>query len=217
MKECGILQIETNSIRTYLEDIFNKSVEDILISDLLLVETLTIDGRDDGGKKTFVSFQDLYYFKNLKFLEIKNCYVGNSVINMLSRMNYLRNIIFRNCSFGKNVVNLNRINRINCLKIIDCKGFNDLLINKLAGVKRLYLAGIRLDNFNCFIGVGLQSLDVSCSFFKNIDGISRLDTNYLVLGKSQYNKFKRYFDLLKCKIMVMADYREGYYIEKWIN
>lgn len=216
MKECDILQIVTDSVRTFIVDIFDKKIDDILISDLLLVETLTIDGKDFEGNRLVVSFQDLNFFKNLKYLEIVNCLINSSVINILSKMGYLENIIFRNCSFGKVNISINKL-KINCLKIIDCRGFNGLLIKDLSNVKRMYLAGVKLENFNCFENIELESLDISYSFLRNIDGINNLKTNYLVIGHSQYNKFKDKIELLKCKVMVMADYRDGYYIEKWLN
>ncbi len=217
MKECGSLQIVTESIRTFLSDVFQKNVNEILISDLLLVESLTINGKDFDGKKSVISFQDLRNFKNLKYLEVVNTYINSSVINIFSGLPYLENLIFKDCSFSKKIKNMGKLTQIKTLRIVDCQFFNPFFLEDLVFIKKIYLSGVILDDFQAFQHLDLDFLDVSCCFFKTVFGIDDLKVKCLIVGNSQYSRFRKKFSSLKIKIIVMADYREGYYIKKWIN
>ena len=60
------MEILTQSIKDYLIDRFDKSINEIGYSDILEVESLTIDGKDENNERQSVSFSDLKLFKNLK-------------------------------------------------------------------------------------------------------------------------------------------------------
>ncbi len=215
VKECGNLQIITDSIKDFLVDAFSKKIDDILISDLLLVESLTIDGKDFDGKRQIISFQDLKQFKNLKYLEICNTLVTNNSINIISQIVCLENIIFRNCTFSKNVENLNKLTNIKSIKIYKCKKFNISYINKIINIKRIYLSNILISDIKQFSSLNLISLDVSNCIVENFDGVNNLNIKNLVISKRQYFDYKNYFMKCNFKIMILSDI--GYYIEKWLN
>lgn len=198
-------------------DVFDKGIQEILISDLLLVETLTIDGYDLDGNKQNISFQDLKNFKNLKYLEIANTFINSSVINILSHLLYLENIVFRNCSFSKKIKNMNKLRALRSVRIIECIDFDPLFISEMRSVKRLYLAGVSLYDFTVFQHLDLDSLDISYSQVKNINSIRQADVKNLIISHIQYEQFYADLDNLSFKIIVMADFEEGYYIEKWLH
>lgn len=215
LKECDSLEIVTDSIKSFLEDTFDKDVKDILISELLSVEALTIDGKDLNGNKILVAFQDIKNFKNLRYLEIANTGINSSVINILSSMIYLESVVFRECYFSKKIKNIKKIAYINSLRVINCSDF-DTFISELSGVKRFYLAGSEFNDLSCFNGYELESLDISSSVVHNFCGVENLCTNNLIISHSQYQQFSDKIDNLTFRVMIMADFHEGYYIEKWI-
>lgn len=217
MKECGSLEIVTGSIKSFLLDVFDKDIQDILISDLLLVETLTIDGYDLDGNKQIISFQDLKNFKNLKYLEVANTFINSSVINILSHLLYLENIVFRNCSFSKKIKNMNKLYALRSLRIINCLDFDPLFISEIKTIKRLYLAGLSINDFTVFHQLDLDSLDISYSKVQSVSGIGKVNIKNLVISHIQYKRFCDDLDRLSFKIMIMADFEEGYYIEKWLH
>lgn len=215
MKECDILQIITNSIKKFLEGVFFKEIDNILISDLLLVESLTINGRNYNGERETISFQDLKNFKNLKYLEVSNTLITNSAINIFAQCNYLEKIIFRNCTFSKQVTSLKVMKNIRAINIYKCKKFNVSFIKDLINIKRVFISGVTISNLEVFMGIRLYSLDISDAIVSNFDYVEELSLNNLIISDEQYSSNKE--KILECnyKVMVMAS--DGYYIEKWIN
>lgn len=215
MKECGILQIITNSIKRFLEDSFVKKIDDILISDLLLVESLTINGRNYDGERETISFQDLNNFKNLKYLEVANTLITNSAINIFAHCNYLEKIIFRNCTFSKQITSLEALTNIKGISIYKCKKFNISFIKDILNIKRVFISGVSIPNVETFIGISLCSLDISGAIVTNFNHLEELSLNNLIISDEQYSSNKE--KILECnyKIMIMAS--DGYYIKKWIN
>lgn len=207
----------TESIRTFLIDLFQKSIDEILISDLLLVESITISGQDFEGEKLIISFQDLKNFKNLKYLEIANTYINSSVVNILSSLPYLENLIFKNCYFSKKIKNMGKLTQIKCIRVVGSQNCNYSFLNELIFVKKMYLSGIKLDDFQFFQNLNLDFLDVSGCSFQTVYGIDHLKVKNLIVGYSQYSRYRKKLLSLGIKIIVMADYREGYYIKKWVN
>ncbi len=215
MKECDILQIITSSIRRFLEDSFVKKIDNILISELLLVESLTINGRNYDGEREVISFQDLKYFKNLKYLEVSNTLITKSAINIFSQCNYLEKIIFRNCTFSKQITSLEVLTNIRGINIYKCKKFDISFIKDLINVKRVFISGVSIANLKLFMGTRLYSLDISGAIVSSFESVEELSLNNLVISDEQYSNNKEI--ILECnyKVIVMAS--DGYYIKKWIN
>ena len=88
------MKLLTESINKYLKEVFQK--DEFLIADYLLIEYLTVDGKDYEGNKQKVSFKDLQNFKNLKYLEIADVVINDNLIDVLSDLDYLENVVFRN-------------------------------------------------------------------------------------------------------------------------
>ncbi len=207
----------TKSINKYVSELFEKNEEDILYSDLLLVEFLTIDGLDDTLKKQKIYFDDLKQFKNLKYLEIANTDINNKIIDLLSELNYLENIVFRDCSFSKQLKNMDNLKNIKCIRIVNCDNFQINYLSKLDNLERLYISDISLTNLNKINSLNLEALDISDCDLETDKGIDKINTNYLVVSSEQYKNFNKKIDELNMRIMVMADPSNGYYIEKWLN
>ena len=215
MKECDILQIVTDSIKIFLEEAFCKKVDDILISELLVVDSLTINGRYYYGERKNTSFQDLKYFKNIKYLEVANTLITNSAINILAQCDYLEKVIFRNCTFSKQIISLEKLTNIRGIRICNCKKFNLSFIRDLINIKRVFISDITIVSLDVFRGLAIYSLDISGSIVNSFSGVDELSINNLIISSEQYADNKEI--ILECnyKVMVMAS--EGYYIEKWIN
>ena len=210
------LEIKTESIQKFLCDIFKKNINDILISDLLLVESLTVDGEDFDGRKLNIYFQEIKEFKNLKYLEISNTLINNNIINILSKLSYLENVVFRNCTISKQIKDMNKLTNITNLRIDNCYNFDLSFIKNLSNIKRLSLSGIKKIDFSVF-KYQLYSLDISKCFLNDFVNIDIINVNTLIISKREYelliNKNLKY----NYHIIVMADPSDGYYIEKWIN
>ena len=73
------MEILTSSIQQFLVDAFSKNIEKVGYSDLLLVESLTIDGKSSDGKRQFISFDELKLCKNFRL-----DYINNININYLT-------------------------------------------------------------------------------------------------------------------------------------
>lgn len=72
-------------------------------------------------------------------------------------------------------------------------------------------------DFTVFQHLDLDSLDISYSQVKNINSIRQADVKNLIISHIQYEQFCADLDNLSFKIIVMADFEEGYYIEKWLH
>ena len=112
---------------------------------------------------------------------------------------------------------MGKLTQVKNLRIVDCSLFDLAFLNELASIKKVYLSGMKLNDFQYFKTLHLDFLDISCSFLNGISGIDYLKVNHLIVSHSLYHSYKEKFDSLDAKIIVMADYREGYYIEKWVN
>ncbi len=207
------MKLLTESINKYLKEVFQK--DEFLIADYLLIEYLTVDGKDYEGNKQKVSFKDLQNFKNLKYLEIADVVINDNLIDVLSDLDYLENVVFRNCKFDIN--NMNKLKNIKSLRIINCKNFDLSYIVKLNNLERLYISDLTFQNLKKLSKLQLESLDISGCSINKILGINELNTNYLVISSNQFDKFKENILDLDIRVMVMADPSYGYYIEKWIN
>ena len=207
------MKLLTESINKYLKEVFQK--DEFLIADYLLIEYLTVDGKDYEGNKQKVSFKDLQNFKNLKYLEIADVVINDNLIDVLSDLDYLENVVFRNCKFDIN--NINKLKNIKSLRIINCKNFDLSYIVKLNNLERLYISDLTFQNLKKLSKLQLESLDISGCSINKILGINELNTNYLVISSNQFDKFKENILDLDIRVMVMADPSYGYYIEKWIN
>ena len=125
------MEILTGSIQQFLVDAFSKNIEKVGYSDLLLVESLTIDGKSSDGKRQFICFDELKLFKNLKYLELRNMVISNYMIDILKEITYLQNIVFMNCTFRKSIITLNVLQSVNLIRVESCKNFRLDYINNI--------------------------------------------------------------------------------------
>ena len=211
------MKIFTESINKYLEETFKKDSKDLLITDVLSILFISVNGEDDNNKKLRIDYKDLLLFKNLKYLEIADAVITNRTIDILSELDYLENIVFRNCTFNRQVKNLDKLKNIKSIRILNCKNFDVTYLKELDNLERLYISDKTLDNLSHFNTLKLEALDISECNLKNDLGLDKVHTNYLVLSGEQYNKFKEKILNLNMRIMIMADPSYGYYIEKWLN
>ena len=211
------MKIFTESISKYLEETFKKDSKDLLITDVLSILFISVNGEDDNNKKLRIDYKDLLLFKNLKYLEIADAVITNRTIDILSELDYLENIVFRNCTFNRQVKNLDKLKNIKSIRILNCKNFDVTYLKELDNLERLYISDKTLDNLSHFNTLKLEALDISECNLKNDLGLDKVHTNYLVLSGEQYNKFKEKILNLNMRIMIMADPSYGYYIEKWLN
>ena len=134
------MEILTGSIQQFLVDVFSKNIEKVGYSDLLLVESLTIDGKSSDGKRQFICFDELKLFKNLKYLELRNMVISNYMIDILKEITYLQNIVFMNCTFRKSIITLNVLQSVNLIRVESCKNFRLDYINNI-NINYLTIAG----------------------------------------------------------------------------
>lgn len=211
------MKIFTESINKYLEETFKKESKDLLITDVLSILFISVNGLDDDNKKLKIDYKDLELFKNLRYLEIADANITNKTIDILSELDYLENVVFRNCTFNRQVKNLDKLKNIKSIRILNCKNFDISFLKELNNLERLYISDKTLDNLSNFNTLKLEALDISECNLKNDLGLDKVKTNYLVLSREQYDEFKENILNLNMRIMVMADPRNGYYIEKWLN
>lgn len=204
------MEILTQSIKDYLIERFDKSIDEIGYSDILEVESLTIDGKDENNEKQSVSFSDLKLFKNLKYLEIRNTLLTTNLFNTLEDLPYLENLLLRKCTIRKSVSTMNNLKNIIQLRINDCKNFNFELINEL-NLANLTFENMQIQGFNLLKDNHINVLDISRAKFKNMNGIKKLSIDKLVIKNKDYTKYKKVLDNLKYELIVMADI--GYYIK----
>ncbi len=204
------MEILTQSIKDYLIERFDKSIDEIGYSDILEVESLTIDGKDENNEKQSVSFSDLKLFKNLKYLEIRNTLLTTNLFNTLEDLPYLENLLLRKCTIRKSVSTINNLKNIIQLRINDCKNFNFELINEL-NLANLTFENMQIQGFNLLKDNHINVLDISRAKFKNMNGIKKLSIDKLVIKNKDYTKYKKVLDNLKYELIVMADI--GYYIK----
>ncbi len=210
------MDIVTESIREFLKASFNKDPKDLLISDALLVEFITLDGMDYEGHTVDTSFNDLRYFKNLKYLEVCNTMISNASINILSSFDRLESVVFRNCTFSKSIRNFNKLTNIKCIRIINPKNFSLNYISNLNNLKRVYVSSCFIPSLKPINKLILDALDISNTKLGS-DSFKYINTKYLVISKDEYLKYENSILKLNCKVMVMGDKTCGYFIEKWIN
>ena len=204
------MEILTQSIKDYLIDRFDKSINEIGYSDILEVESLTIDGKDENNERQSVSFSDLKLFKNLKYLEIRNTLLTTNLFNILEDLPYLENLLLRKCTIRKSVSTMNNLNNIVQLRINECKNFSFELINELT-LASLTVENMQIQGFNLLKDNHINVLDISRAKFKNMNGIKKVSIDKLVIKNKDYTKYKKVLDNLKYELIIMADI--GYYIK----
>ena len=203
------MEIVTKSIKIYLKEVIKKSPSKIGYSDLLKVESITIDGKDDNGNRQLVSFGEIKLLKNLRYLEIRNIMITDYIIKMLEDMTYLENIIFKNCTFRKTITTMNNLKPLKQMRIENCKNFSLKYIDKI-NLHTLCLKDLKISNFKN-ISTDVEVLDISKSIISTIKGSDRLSINKIIISHEDYIKYRKYFDKLSYEVVVMAS--NGYYIE----
>lgn len=208
------MEILTESIKDYLVEIYDKDISEIGYADILHIESLTIDGRNEFNEKTPVSFKDIKLFKNLKYLEIRNTIITTSLLSILEDMTYLENLILRNCTIRKSVTTMNNLKKIIQLRVNNCKNFSFELINEL-NLNYLTIEDMQIQGFNILKNNHINVFDISRSKLKNANGLKKVNTDKLVIKRKEYNKYKKILDNTKYGLIIMAD--TGYYIEIDLN
>lgn len=204
------MEILTESIKDYLVEKFDKGISEIGYADILHIESLTIDGKDEFNEKSPISFNDIKLFKNLKYLEIRNTLITTNLISILEDMPYLENLILRNCTIRKSVTTMNNLRKILQLRINNCKNFNFELINEL-NLLNLTIENMQVQGFNNLKNNHINSLDISMAKLKNANGLKKINIDKLVIKRKEYNKYKKILDNTKYDLIIMAD--KGFYIE----
>jgi len=204
------MEILTESIKDYLVEKFDKGISEIGYADILHIESLTIDGKDEFNEKSPISFNDIKLFKNLKYLEIRNTLITTNLISILEDMPYLENLILRNCTIRKSVTTMNNLKKILQLRINNCKNFNFELINEL-NLLNLTIENMQVQGFNNLKNNHINSLDISMAKLKNANGLKKINIDKLVIKRKEYNKYKKILDNTKYDLIIMAD--KGFYIE----
>ena len=203
------MEIVTKSIKLFLKEVIKKSPSKIGYSDLLKVESITIDGKDENGEKQIVLFNEVKLLKNLRYLEIRNILITDYIIKTLEDMNYLENIIFKNCTFRKTITTMNNLKPLKQIRIENCKNFNIKFIDK-ANINTLILKNLNVTNLRN-ISKSVEVLDVSESSVSINKNIDRLSINKLIISHDDYMKYKKELDSVSYEVVVMAS--KGYYIE----
>lgn len=206
------MEILTSPIQQFLVDAFSKNIEKVGYSDLLLVESLTIDGKSSDGKRQFISFDELKLFKNLKYLELRNMVISNYMIDILKEITYLQNIVFMNCTFRKSIVTLNVLQSVNLIRVESCKNFRLDYINNI-NINYLTIAGSYIKTLLPLRGSHINVLDISREDFGDLINLDELDLQKIVIGHDAYLKYKDFFMKSKIQVIVMAN--DGFYIEKF--
>ncbi len=203
------MEIVTRSIKLYLKEVIKKSPSKIGYSDLLKVESITIDGKDENGEKQLVSFGEIKLLKNLRYLEIRNIMITDYIIKMLEDMDYLENIIFKNCTFRKTITTMNNLKPLKQIRIENCKNFNLKYIDKII-LNTLSIKNFKLSSLRS-ISKSIDVLDISdCTILTN-KNLDKLNIKKLVISHKDYMKYKKDLEKVKYDVVVMAN--EGYYIE----
>ena len=203
------MEIVTKSIKLYLKEVVKKTPSKIGYSDLLRVESITIDGKNENGEKQLVSFGEVKLLKNLRYLEIRNILITDYIIKILEDMDYLENIIFKNCTFRKTITTMNNLKPLKQIRIENCKNFYLKYIDKI-NLNSLTLKDFNINNLRN-ISNSIEILDVSDSNINTNKNIDKLKINKIVVSHRDYYKYKNDFEKVKYEVVVMAS--SGYYIE----
>lgn len=203
------MEIVTKSINLFLKEVIKKSPSKIGYSDLLKVESITIDGKDENGNKQIIVFSELKMLKNLRYLEIRNVLITDYIIKILEDMNYLENIIFKNCTFRKTITTMNNLKPLKQIRVENCKNFNLKYIDRIS-LNTLTLKNITINNLQN-INKSIEVLNISDANIVSDRGIDKLKINKLIISHDDYMKYKKNIDRQSFEVVVMAS--KGYYIE----
>lgn len=203
------MEIVTKSIKNYLKEVIKKSSNKIGYSDLLKVESITIDGKDENDNKQLVSFGEVKLLKNLRYLEIRNIMITDYIIKILEDMDYLENIIFKNCTFRKTITTMNNLKPLRQIRIENCKNFNLKYIDRIV-LNTLNLKDFKISSLRS-ISKNIEILDISRCIVSTNKNLDKLNIKKLIISHNDYLKYKNDLDKVKYEVVVMADL--GYYIE----
>lgn len=203
------MEIVTKSIKNYLKEVIKKSPSKIGYSDLLKVESITIDGKDDNGNKQLIVFSEVKMLKNLRYLEIRNVLITDYIIKILEDMDYLENIIFKNCTFRKSITTMNNLKPLKQIRVENCKNFNLKYIDKIS-LNTLTLKDITMNSLQN-VNKNIETLNISDASIMSDRGIDKLKINKLIISHDAYMKYKKSIDRQSFEVVVMAS--SGYYIE----
>lgn len=203
------MEIVTKSIKNYLKEVIKKSPSKIGYSDLLKIESITIDGKDENGNKQLIVFSEVKMLKNLRYLEIRNVLITDYIIKILEDMDYLENIIFKNCTFRKSITTMNNLKPLKQIRVENCKNFNLKYIDKIS-LNTLTLKDITMNSLQN-VNKNIEILNISDASIMSDRGIDKLKINKLIISHDAYMKYKKSIDRQSFEVVVMAS--SGYYIE----
>lgn len=207
--------IKTESIKTLLEDLFQKKCSDIKISDMLLVQSITVDSLDFNNNKIMVIFDEIKNFKNLRYLEICNIDITDSIIDSLLSLPYLESIVFRNCEFSNDLSIISNDLKIRKIMVDSCDKFKFIYFSNITSLKSIAIKDTVVNSFNGLKKIHLRYFEIigDCSISRF--SVSYLNVENFILSKNIYNKYINILSGFSSNIMVYAD--DGFYIEKQIN
>lgn len=204
--------IKTESIKCLLEDTFNKSSDDIKISDILLVQSLTIDSLNYDNKKVPLFLEEIKLFKNLRYLEVCNVCVDNEFINMLLYLPFVENVIFRNCDFSSKLSVIDSDIKLKRIMIDSCCGFKFAYFNNLTTLKSITVKNSNFSSFNGLRKIRLNYLEIIGNCFITRFSLSYLNVDKFVVSSNIYSKYKKMFAKVSSSVIVYSD--DGFYIKK---
>ena len=203
------MEILTKSIQEFLVENLKRDIHKIGYQDLLLIEGISIDGENENKEKQKVNFSEVKLLKNIKYLEIRNMIISNYMIKILENMDYIENIIFRNCTFRTTISTMNNLKPLKQLRIENCKNFNFEYISKLK-IKNLILSNIEINTLNTFKNNLVTTLDISRATTKKSLNLN-LPITKLIISHKDYIRFQNKLKERLYELIVMAD--NGFYIE----
>lgn len=209
------MSMKTESIKNLLEDLFSKKCNDIKISDLLLVQSLTIDSLDFDNNKITVVFDEIKQFRNLHYLEICNIDITDNVINALLSLPYLETIVFRSCKFYNSISIINSDLKIRKMTVDSCQNFKFIYFSNLVSLKSITIKDTSINSFNGLRKIHLRYFEIIGRSVISRFSVSYLNVENFMLSKDIYDKYNSILTNLSSNIMVYAD--DGFYIEKRVN
>lgn len=207
--------IKTESIKNLLEDTFKKRCENIKISDILLVQNLTIDSLDYDNNKIPVFLDEIKKFKNLRYLEMCNIFIDNDLINILLFLPYIENVIFRNCVFSDELSVIDSSIKLKRIMIDSCRGFKFIYISNIVTLKSITVKDSNFSSFNGLRRIPLSYLEIIGNCFISRFNISYLNVDKLMFSSNIYNKYKEKFKDCSSRLIIYSD--DGFYINAQIQ
>lgn len=208
------MSIRTESIKMFLEDTFKKKVDDIKISDMLSVQSITIDALDMDNNKSIVQFDEIKNFKNTHYLELCNLYIDDSIFNTLSYLPYIESIVFRNCVFSSSL-SVIKNKKIRKITVDSCEKFKFIYFSNISSLSCITIKNTSFTSFNGLRRMHLKYLEIIGDCLISRFNVSYLNADNFVLSRKIYRKYSDILNQFNSNILIYSD--EGFYIEEQIE